>query len=75
MPSGFPAFRHNPATAPQYIDRSASSTSSAEAQRYRDSDSTAKEGVKLSKYQYPTERDPKSKKQSIPKVEGEFEKL
>jgi len=55
MPSGFAAFRHDPTTAPRYIDRSSTSTSE-QSQRYRDSASGPKEGAKLSKYQYPTER-------------------
>ena len=70
MPLGFPNFRHDPTTQPRYIVRpnpsssSSSSTSSTsttsdpsqQQQRYRDSTSKPKEGVKLSKYQYPTER-------------------
>lgn len=63
MPAGFPNFRHDPTTAPHYIQRSSpssasstSQTTSQSQQRYRDSASQPAEGVKLSKYQYPTER-------------------
>lgn len=55
MPGGFPAFRHDPTTAPQYIIRSSNSTSNSQP-RYRDSPSQPTESAKLSKYQYPTER-------------------
>ncbi|KAL2053616.1 hypothetical protein ABVK25_006269 [Lepraria finkii] len=73
MPNGFPAFRHDPSTAPKYIIRTSNSSSNSHP-RYTDSASLPAEGQKLSKYQYPTEREPKLKKSS-PKVEGQFEKL
>ncbi len=55
MPNGFPAFRHDPTTAPRYIIRSSPSSSDSQP-RYQDSASKPAESTKLSKYQYPTER-------------------
>lgn len=55
MPSGFPAFRFDP-TAPLPSFQKLKPSTSEQTQRYRDSPTEPKEGVKLSKYQYPTER-------------------
>ncbi|KAK0507652.1 hypothetical protein JMJ35_009541 [Cladonia borealis] len=74
MPNGFPNFRHDPNTEPRYVIKT-NKTSSQSQPRYTDSISQPTEGPKLSKYQYPTEREPKPKKKSNPKVEGQFEKL
>lgn len=65
MPSGFPAFRFDP-TAPLPSFQKSKPSTSEQTQRYRDSPSEPKEGVKLSKYQYPTERGkPNSSRVSI----------
>ncbi|KAF6238058.1 hypothetical protein HO173_003692 [Letharia columbiana] len=72
MPNGFPAFRFDPTTAPRYLVKTAK-TSSDTASCYTDSSLESTETAKLSKYQYPTERDPPKKSHSKPK--GTFQRL
>ncbi|CAF9939341.1 MAG: hypothetical protein ALECFALPRED_008074 [Alectoria fallacina] len=72
MPNGFPAFRHDPTTAPRYLIVTTKASSDT-ASRYTDSSSENTESIKDSKYQYPTERDPLKKSHSKPK--GKFMKL
>ena len=55
MPNGFPAFRHDPTTAPRYLIVTTKASSDT-ASRYTDSSSENTESIKDSKYQYPTER-------------------
>ncbi|CAF9907918.1 hypothetical protein IMSHALPRED_006531 [Imshaugia aleurites] len=73
MPNGFPAFRYDPTTAPRYLVKTNTQTSPVTASRYTDSPQQSTETAKLSKHQYPTERDPPKKSHSKPK--GKFERL
>lgn len=53
MPNGFPAFRHDPTTAPRYIIKTAK-TSSDTASQSTDSSQQSQESAKLLKNQGPT---------------------